>query len=154
MKTLLFLAWLLLNQTLALGQAVVAALLAFGAAGVHRVLGPHAPPRRVRLAAIARLAGVVAWDIVQSNVAVGRIVFGPERGTRRPGFLAIPLDTRHGGALAALALIVTATPGTSWAGYDTQANVLTLHVLDLRDEEGTVREFKARYERPLKEIFE
>lgn len=106
------------------------------------------------LASAARLVAVVAWDIVQSNLAVARIVFTPERPARRAGFLPIPLDTRHGGALAALAVIVTATPGTSWAGYDPEGNVLTLHVLDLRDEEELMRNFKARYERPLREIFE
>ena len=72
--------------------------------------------RRVALA--LRLALFVAADIVRSNVAVARIVFGPADPRRRAGFLPIPLDTRHSGALAMLAIIVTATPGTSWAGYD------------------------------------
>jgi multicomponent K+:H+ antiporter subunit E len=51
-------------------------------------------------------------------------------------------------------VIVTATPGTSWAGYDAAQGVLTLHVLDLADEEGMVRTIKLRYEAPLREIFE
>lgn len=154
MKTLLLVVWLLLVQTLALVQMLTGAALSFAAGAVHRVLGPHAGPRRVRLAAIARLVGVVGYDIVLSNLAVARIVFGPERGTRRAGFLAIPLETRHAGALGALAVIVTATPGTSWADYDPDANVLTLHVLDLRDEPDFIRTFKARYETALREIFE
>lgn len=107
-----------------------------------------------RLGFAARLAARVAGDIVLSNVAVARIVFGPANPRRRAGFLPIPLETRHAGALAALGIIVTATPGTSWAGYDAGTNVLTLHVLDLVDEEGMVRDFKARYERALREIFE
>ena len=154
MKTLLFLAWLLLAQSVALAQLVAGAALAFGTSAIHRVLGPHAGPRRLRVAAAARLTLVVAYDIVLSNLAVARIVLAPANPQRRAGFLPIPLDTRHGGALAALAVIVTATPGTSWAGYDTGQNVLTLHVLDLRDEAHAIREFKARYERPLREIFE
>jgi multicomponent K+:H+ antiporter subunit E len=154
MKTLLFLVWLLLAQSLSLVQMAAGVALAFGASAVHRVLGPHAGPRRLRLLSAARLVALVAYDIVQSNLAVARIVFSPERPERRAGFLAIPLDTRHSGALASLAIIVTATPGTSWAGYDPEASVLTLHVLDLRDEAGLIRDFKARYERPLQEIFE
>lgn len=154
MKTLLFLAWLLLAQTVALAQVLAGAALAFAASAIHRVLRPDGGPRRMRLLAAARLAAVVAWDIVASNVAVARIVLGPARAARRADFLPIPLDTRHAGALAALAVIVTATPGTSWAGYDTGRNVLTLHVLDLQDEETFVRGFKARYEQPLREIFE
>jgi multicomponent K+:H+ antiporter subunit E len=154
MKTLLFVVWLLFAQSLAFVQVVLGAALAFGAGALHRMLGPHAGPRRMHLVAAARLVAIVAWDIVQSNIAVARIVFAPERPTRRAGFLAIPLDIRHSGALAALAIIVTATPGTSWAGYDPEANVLTLHVLDLRHEADFIRDFKARYERRLQEIFE
>jgi multicomponent K+:H+ antiporter subunit E len=61
---------------------------------------------------------------------------------------------RHPGGLAALACIITATPGTSWARYDAARNTLTIHVLDLVDEEAWVRLFKGRYERRLMEIFE
>jgi multicomponent K+:H+ antiporter subunit E len=154
MKTLLFFTWLLLAGTLALAQPVIGLALAFGLAALHGLLGPHAGPRRMKIATIARLAAAVGRDIVLSNIAVARIVFGRDRGTRRAAFLSIPLDTRHGGALAALAVIVTATPGTSWAGYDSERGTLTLHVLDLREEEAAIREFKARYERPLREIFE
>ena len=154
MKRLLLVVWLLLGQSLAVAHVVAGAVLAFGVGAIHSVLGPHAGPRRPRLGAIARLIGVVAHDIVRSNIAVVRIVFAPDRGRRRPGFLEIPLATRHAGALATLAVIVTATPGTSWAGYDSERNVLTLHVLDLADEEGSIRVFQARYEAPLREIFE
>jgi len=153
-KTLLFLAWLLLAQSVALAHILAGAALTAGARAIHRMLGPHAGPRRMRLFAAARLFAIVACDIVVSNIAVARIVLGRANSARRAGFLPIPLDTRHGGALAALAVIVTATPGTSWAGYDTEQNVLTLHVLDLQAEEDFIRDFKARYERPLREIFE
>lgn len=107
-----------------------------------------------RLWRALRLAALVATDILRSNIAVARIVLGPADPRRRSGFLPIPLETRHAGALAVLAVIVTATPGTSWAGYDSAQNVLTLHVLDLADEDDLVRIFKARYERALREIFE
>jgi multicomponent K+:H+ antiporter subunit E len=96
----------------------------------------------------------VLGDIVRSNLAVARIVFFPARPERRAGFLPIALETRHPGALAALAVIVTATPGTSWAGYDAGQSVLTLHVLDLADAEGVARTIKLRYEARLREIFE
>jgi multicomponent K+:H+ antiporter subunit E len=153
MKTLLFVAWLLLGGTLALAQPLAGVALAFGLAALHRLLGPDAGARRLRPVSIARLVALVVWDIVRSNLAVARIVFSPDRA-RRAGFLDIPLDTRHRGALAALSMIVTATPGTTWAGYDPERSVLTLHVLDLLDEAAAVRDFKARYERPLREIFE
>jgi multicomponent K+:H+ antiporter subunit E len=151
---LLFVAWLLLDTAPGMANIVAGVALALGLAAAYSLLGPHPAPRSARIGTIARLAGAVAYDIVRSNLAVARIVFGPVRAGRHSGFVAIPLDTSHAGALAALALIVTATPGTSWAGYDAGKGVLTMHVLDLADEEGLVRLFKARYERPLREIFE
>lgn len=145
--------WLLLNQTLAAGHVLLGALLAFGACLAYRAL--QSPPGGAgRPAVIARLVWLVLTDIVRSNIAVGRIVLDP--GHRRPtsGFLDIPIELRHPGALAVLACIVTATPGTAWARYDPARGVLTLHILDLIDEEAWVRAIKDGYERRLKEIFE
>jgi multicomponent K+:H+ antiporter subunit E len=152
LAALLLLAWLLLNRSVAPGQILVGAALAIAATAAFARLGPH--PRPARLGLALRLIAVVLADVVRSNLAVARIVFFPARRERRAGFLPIPLDTRHPGALAALAVIVTATPGTSWAGYDAGQGVLTLHVLDLADEDGMVRTFKQRYEARLREIFE
>jgi multicomponent K+:H+ antiporter subunit E len=53
-----------------------------------------------------------------------------------------------------LACIITSTPGTSWAGYDSRSSVLTMHVLDIVTDEDSIRSIKDRYERPLREIFE
>ena len=72
----------------------------------------------------------------------------------RIGFLDIPLDLRDPHALATLAMIVTATPGTVWAGHDQANNILTLHILDLQNESAWIHTIKERYERPLREIFE
>jgi multicomponent K+:H+ antiporter subunit E len=152
LAALLVVTWLLLNRTLAPGQILLGAVLAGAASAAFARRGPHARPARLGLA--AWLIVLVLADIVRSNIAVARIVFFPARPERRAGFLPIPLATRHPGALAALAVIVTATPGTSWAGYDAERGVMTLHVLDLKDEEGMVRTFKLRYEARLREIFE
>jgi multicomponent K+:H+ antiporter subunit E len=150
----LFVVWLLLDTGPGVADIVAGIVLALGLAAAYSLLGPHPGARSGRIGTMVRLTRAVVHDIVRSNLAVARIVFGPARASRRSSFVAIPLDTRHAGALAALAVIVTATPGTSWAGYDAATGVLTMHVLDLADEEGLVRVFKARYEQPLREIFE
>ena len=41
-----------------------------------------------------------------------------------------------------------------WAGLSDAGDVLTLHVLDLRDEAGLIQSIKQRYEQPLMRIFE
>jgi multicomponent K+:H+ antiporter subunit E len=48
---------------------------------------------------------------------------------------------------------VTYTPGTVWVDLSEQYT-LTLHVLDLHNEQEWVDLIKQRYERPLMEIFE
>jgi multicomponent K+:H+ antiporter subunit E len=85
---------------------------------------------------------------------VARIVLNPRHRGQTSGFLDIPLELRHPAGLAVLACIITATPGTAWARYDSARSVLTLHILDLIDEEAWIRTIKGRYERRLQEIFE
>jgi multicomponent K+:H+ antiporter subunit E len=108
-----------------------------------------------RLDIAAALLLVVLRDIVRSNVAVARIVLGLVRDRKvSSGFLRIPLDLRDPHGLAALAAIITSTPGTVWVGVSEDGSTLTLHVLDLRDEASWVRLIKQRYEEPLRRIFE
>lgn len=145
--------WLLLNQSVAPGSVILGSLLALGACWT---LVPLDPPKvRFRRPGVAlRLALVVLGDIVRSNIAVARIVLHPGRRDRRSGFVRIPLDLREPHGLAALACIVTATPGTIWVEFDSASHSVLIHVLDLIDEEEWVRTIKHRYERRLLEIFE
>jgi multicomponent K+:H+ antiporter subunit E len=145
--------WLALNDSVSVTHVVLGAAFALiGIAGLARLV-----PQSTRLhrpSAALRLAGVVLVDIVRSNVEVAAIVLFRNRRDRRSGFVRIPLDLRHPAALATLACIITSTPGTSWAGYDSRSGVLTMHILDLVDEATWVDTIKSRYERPLLEIFE
>jgi len=146
--------WLLLNQSLAAAQillGVVLAVLFTWAASILRPL--RARIRRLDIAALLIL--VVIRDIVLGNLQVARIVLDP-RGPRtlRSGFVRIPLELRDPHGLAALAVIVTSTPGTVWAGLSETDGALTLHVLDLGDEAAVIRLIKQRYEQPLRQIFE
>ena len=145
-------AWLVLNRSVDAAHILLGAAL--GLAG-GRVLAALQPPhRRPRRAAVAlELFFLVLADIVRSNIAVARIVLNPGQ-KRTAGFLSLPLELRHPAGLAAVACIVTATPGTSWARYDAARNIVTIHVLDLLDENEWVRLFKQRYERRLREILE
>jgi multicomponent K+:H+ antiporter subunit E len=143
--------WLLLNQALSLGQILLGSVLALAGGWALTALQP--PKARVRrVGAILRLLCLVLADIARSNIAVGRIILGLGGPQRRSGLANIPLDLRDPYALAALACIITATPGTLWVNFD--AGVLTIHVLDLIDESEWVKTIKSRYERHLLEIFE
>lgn len=142
--------WVLLNGAVDAATLLAGAVLAvFGGLVFGRLEPPAGSLRRARL--VMELLGHVAVDIVRSNLAVARIVLVP--GTPRvAGFLSMPLRTAEPAVLAAMAFIITATPGTCWAGYDGETGTLTIHVFDLVDEEAWIRLFKQRYERLLLEI--
>jgi multicomponent K+:H+ antiporter subunit E len=146
--------WLLLNQTLAPGHVLLgsalAVLLAWSAAALRPL---QARLRRLDIAALLVLT--VIRDVVRSNMAVARIVLGFTSSHEiRSGFLRIPLDLRDPHGLAALAVILTSTPGTVWVGLSPAGDALTLHVLDLQNEAEWIHLIKQRYERPLMRIFE
>ncbi len=145
--------WLLLTGSMAPGTIVLGGALALGAGKALTALDP--PKSRFRRPRTAlRLALVVLAEIVRSNWAVARIILLPDVRQRRSGFVRIPLDMRTPYGLAALACIITATPGTLWVEYDSADNTMLLHVLDLIDEEEWVQIIKDRYETRLMEIFE
>lgn len=151
LSTLLLAMWLALNETLAAGQVLLGVLLAAGAGLALRALQEPARLRRPRVA--LALAVSVLGDILRSNLAVSMIVLLPRR-THTAGFVTIPLELRNTTGLAVLACIITATPGTAWARFDSRAGTLTIHVLDLIDEDAWIRTMKDRYERRLLEIFQ
>ena len=145
--------WLMLQQSLAPLDLLLGMAIAATASAAYARLRAAGSRPRLRLRAMVELVVLLIDDIVRSNMAVARIVLGLRRGERAAGFLTLPLELRDPRGLAVLACIITATPGTSWARYDAAGNAVTIHVLDLTDEARWVREFKARYERRLLEIF-
>lgn len=149
----LFIVWLLLNDSASAGQIVLGLVFAILVTLAVSSLRPlRAYPHRLYLA-IGLIFNVLI-DIIRSNIAVGSVILGASRRQPHVGFLKIPLDMRDPHGLAMLSMIITATPGTVWANHTEDNNVLTLHVLDLQDEATWIDTIKNRYERPLMEIFE
>lgn len=150
---LLLVLWVVLNDSLSIGTIVLGTAIAL----TLSLLAPSLRPVRASLSrplAALRLIRDVFIDIARSNVAVGRRIWLGRRANATPGFVDIPLRLRDAHGLAALACIITFTPGTVWAGYDEAEHTLTLHVLNLKDEDGWRRTVQQRYEQPLMEIFE
>ncbi len=146
--------WLVLTESLAPGNIVLGLVVAFGMVLSFQKLRPVRPRVR-RIHVGIKLLFVVLVDIIRSNIAVGRIVLGLTGGRAvKSEFLDIPLDMRDPHGLAALAMILTATPGTVWSGLANDSSMLRLHVLDLQNPDQWIRTIKQRYEKPLMEIFE
>jgi multicomponent K+:H+ antiporter subunit E len=145
--------WLLLTS-FSPGQLIVGTGVALLAGKSMSALQPAKTHLR-RWDLIPRFAAIVLYDIVRSNIAVARLILtGGRHGQRHSGFVEIPLDLRDDMALAVLAIVVTATPGTAWMQYDAAQGTLLLHVFDLVDEASWTDLVKNRYEHLLMEIFE
>lgn len=149
----LLVLWLMLNDTLAPGQILLGAVLAAFLSWAARSFRPLQATLRHPVT-ILRLLGHVAIDIARSNLAVGRIVWLGRRANATPGYIRLPIKLRDPHGLAALACILTFTPGTVWSDFSEEDGLLTLHVLDLKDENEWLKIVTERYERPLMEIFE
>ncbi len=149
----LFVLWILLMQSSSWGTLVLGVAFAVFWPAVTKPL-MSAPLRIRKPLLLAALFGRVASDMLRSNLAVAGVIFTRQSERPRSGFVRIPLELRDPKGLAALAMIVTFTPGTAWAQLTTDNRVLLLHVLVIEDESRTVSFIKDRYERPLREIFE
>jgi multicomponent K+:H+ antiporter subunit E len=145
--------WLVLNQSLSPGHFLLGAGLAAAGGLILAAVEPNGVRCR-RPAALAGLVLLVLQDIVRSNIAVARLILAGRPRTMTSDFVEIPLDLRAKAGLAALATIITATPGTVWVKHDPSTGLLTIHVLDLVDRDACVSTIKNRYEHRLMEIFE
>ena len=148
----LLVMWLLLTQSFSAGQIVLGSIVAVLTTHATFALRPARSSVR-SVSAITKLLGLVMTDIVRSNLAVAWIVLGGKR-ERVSGFVRLPLELQDSFGLTALALIITATPGTMWVEYNRQQREVLVHILDLINEEEWIRLIKRRYEALLLEIFE
>ena len=65
----------------------------------------------------------------------------------------MPLETQHEEVNTLLAMIITTTPGTVSAGIDQDRGDILVHALSAEDPEAEIQSIKARYEKPLMQIF-
>lgn len=145
--------WLLLNDSLAPAHLLLGAFVGWL---VPLLVAPLKPPgpRLRRPGLLVRLVLRVGGDVVLSALQVAGGVLRSGRRPARSAFVAVPLDLRDPHGLAALAVITTVIPGTVWCELAGDATAVLLHVFDLEDEAAFIDGYKARYEGPLKEIFE
>lgn len=151
LSLVLFLLWPLLAVSVSPGSLLLAAAFAVAIPRATRALAPR-PFRIGRPLLVARLALVVLWDIVVSNVEVALRIVGPESAIH-PRFVWVPLDIRDPAGASALAGIVTMTPGTVSCDLSPGLDYLLVHAFDAPDEAALAARIKSRYEAPLREIF-
>jgi len=144
--------WLVLARSVSAGQIALGLVIALAVPVLVSNLWPASRPRRPFT--VLRYTLLVCGDVVHSNLVVA---WGVIRWRwRRPAyrFVVIPLDLRDPVGLAVLSMVTTVVPGTVWSELAVDRSAMLLHVWDAPDEADFVARFKARYEAPLREIFE
>ncbi|KAB7623163.1 Na+/H+ antiporter subunit E [Alkalilimnicola sp. S0819] len=148
----LLLAWVLLMDSAGIGVLLLGLILAVLIARWSTAFWPE-PVGFRRPGLLLRFVPLVLWDILVANIAVARLVLGPNRKLR-PAFLVIPVELESPHAITAFASIITLTPGTVSAELSEDRRTLYVHALDSADPQADIAGIKQRYEQPLKEIFE
>ncbi len=144
--------WLLLNNSIAPGQILLGLLLGW----LIPLFTLRFWPERIRMRhpwRLIRFIGVVLFDIVTANLIVARRILGRPQSLR-PAFIEVPLILENDLAISFLANTICLTPGTVSAQLSPDRHTLLVHALHAPDPDDVRAQIKARYEAPLKEIFE
>lgn len=160
---LLFIVWLLLNQSLEAVHLFFATILAVVIPLITIRFRDPQPLIERPLLALRYILRVLA-DIVSANAEVALLILGP-RHKLKPAFVRVPLDLQHPLPITILASTVSMTPGTVSAeiypsvedlpeGEPLPQRWLLIHVLNMDNEAELIASIKQRYEAPLKEIFQ
>ncbi|MFD2184003.1 Na+/H+ antiporter subunit E [Rhodoplanes azumiensis] len=145
--------WVGLANDISVGNLVLGVALGLAIPAWTACWWP-ARPKIKRPLIVAAYVGVVAWDIVVSNIEVARLILFRRGASLRSVFVSVPLDLTTPEAITMLAGTITMTPGTVSADLSADGRSILVHCLDAADPDAVVRQIKSRYERRLKEIFE
>ncbi len=148
----LWLLWLLMVNSIAPGQLLLAAILAVTLPLLTSRFWPDRPcihkPWKV-----LRYIAVLLLDIGVANLAVAKRILGPTQKLH-PAFIRLPVELKNEFAISVLASTISLTPGTVSSDLSADRKTLLIHALDVTDEAEVIAHIKQRYEKPLKEIFE
>ncbi|HEY7773875.1 MAG TPA: Na+/H+ antiporter subunit E [Marinagarivorans sp.] len=148
----MWLLWLLLVNEISAGHVLLGGFLAWLIPYLTQSFWPEEMVLR-KPGVAGRFILLVLWDIVVANAILAVRILGPTRKLQ-PAFIEVPLDIKQDFAITLLASTISLTPGTVSADLSEDRSALLVHVLHVDDADTTVSAMKARYEAPLKEIFE
>ncbi|MFP4332155.1 MAG: Na+/H+ antiporter subunit E [Campylobacterales bacterium] len=147
----LLIVWLLLNNTIAAGHIVLGSILAI----IIPLFASKFWPERVCVGnylVFMKFTIVVLFDIIIANITVARLILG-SNSNLKPRLFRLPLDIEHPLGISVLASTISLTPGTVSCDVSEDRSYLVIHALNLEDREEEIARIKARYEKPLMEVF-
>lgn len=143
--------WLILNG-FSFGQLLLGIIIALFGGWMMRLLESEKIIIK-SWRAVFQLSFRVFIDSIVSNIAVSYFVLTKRSQKYQSGFIVVPLSLKSSTALAVLACILSATPGTVWIAYNKKNSELLLHVLNFKSGYNYSKLIKKRYEQLLLEIF-
>lgn len=117
----------------------------------RRVWGDVEPQYFRKTVAFLSFFGFYANALLQSSILIARQVLSP-RITARPGVIAVPLKAERDVEIAALANLITLTPGTLSLDVSEDRSTLYVHAMFFDDPEVVLDDIKNNFERRLLEF--
>lgn len=151
LSLILWLIWLLLNNTVAAGHVVLGLVLAV----LIPLLTSGFWPEKIQLKApltLLKFLAVVLYDIAIANLVVAKLILGRSKKLT-PAFFYIDLDIQTPVGISLLANTISLTPGTVSCDLSMDRRRLLVHALHVEDIEQAIEQIKKRYETPIKKVF-
>lgn len=149
---LLALLWIALIGSRQPVQFVLGLLIGYAVLAVLAPLvGTAAYVRRLPRA--LAFAGFFFKELILASVRVAWDVVLP-RSRRRPGVVAVPLDSRDETEIALLAKLLTLTPGSVTLDVAADRSVLYVHTMFVDDPDAVRAEIKNGFERRVRELLQ
>lgn len=148
---MLWLIWLLLNNTVSPGHIVLGLILAVFIPLLTSGFWPEKVSIKSPLT-LLKFFIIVLWDIIIANVMVAKLILGSNKNLK-PAFFYIDLDIQTPLGISLLANTISLTPGTVSCDLSTDRRHLLVHALHVENVADTIKHVKQRYETPLKRVF-
>ncbi|PCJ84263.1 MAG: Na+/H+ antiporter subunit E [Thiotrichaceae bacterium] len=148
---MLWLIWLLLNNTVSPGHIVLGLVFAV----LIPLLTSGFWPEKVSIKSpltLLKFLIIVLFDIIIANVMVAKLILGSNKNLK-PAFFYIDLDIQTPLGISLLANTISLTPGTVSCDLSTDRRHLLVHALHVEDVPDAIKQIKQRYETPLKKVF-
>lgn len=148
---ILWVIWLLLNNTMAMGHVVLGGLLAIF---IPWLTSSFWPEKIIitRPWLLIKYILVVLFEIMVANVVVAKLILGRNKKLN-PGFIHYELQLQSPVGIGLLANTISLTPGTVSCDLSEDRRFLLIHSLHIDDVAQIKADIHRKFERPLKEIF-
>lgn len=110
---------------------------------------PHRRPALLRVLGFVLFVLYFLRALVLANVQLAKTILFEKRKDLSPGFMTYPVGQLSKFEILVLSHCITLTPGTTTVEISPDFTGLTVHALDARDPEATLRDIRSELEAPL-----